>query len=246
MAKKKKNEIIEEQRRARQEFLNLKKMQSGELEPEPKPSEISLKPRTAKEKGENFWFHYKWHTLGAIALIIVLAIAIVQLAGRTSYDMKVVLFAHTVVGDSHTELISDYFEGYCTDLNGDGEVNVQVINCTVDDEGYELQFKNTIYTRILGIINAEKTAMLYVVDDEAIEYFDENIEGESFFDTTPYALPENFYEATCYDEGEDEDSYLPENLKIACRRLKGTLLESNKQSAIVYDESLNIIEQILG
>ena len=35
-----KNEILEEQRRAREEFLELKKMQSGEMKAPPKPSEV--------------------------------------------------------------------------------------------------------------------------------------------------------------------------------------------------------------
>ena len=240
MAKKKKNEIIEEQRRARQEFLNLKKMQSGELEPQPKPSEVALKPTTAKEKSENFWFHYKWHTLGAIAFVIIAVICVIQLMGRTPYDMKVVLFTHTAVGDTHTELLTDYFEEYSADLNGDGEVKVQLLNCTIDDKGYDLQYKNTIYTRILGIINAEDQAMIYIVDDKAIDYFNTHVGGESFFATEPEALPEAFYTATRYGE----DSYLPENLKIACRRLKGTLLEKNERAAAVYDESVKVIDKI--
>ena len=42
MAEKKTNEILEEQRRARQEFLDLKKMQQGEMEAPPKPSEVAM------------------------------------------------------------------------------------------------------------------------------------------------------------------------------------------------------------
>ena len=47
MAEKKTNEIIEEQRRARQEFLDLKKMQQGEMEAPPNRarSRLFLKPR---------------------------------------------------------------------------------------------------------------------------------------------------------------------------------------------------------
>ena len=52
MADKKSNDILEEQRRAREEFLKLKKMQQGELEAGPKPSEVAVAPKTAKEKAE--------------------------------------------------------------------------------------------------------------------------------------------------------------------------------------------------
>ena len=61
MAEKKTNEILEAQRKARQDFLDLKKMQSGEITPPPKPSEEAVLPKTGKDKAKNFWFHYKWH-----------------------------------------------------------------------------------------------------------------------------------------------------------------------------------------
>jgi hypothetical protein len=51
----KRNDIIEEQRRARQEFLKLKQMQNGEIEPEAKPSEIAIKPTTFSEKWQELW-----------------------------------------------------------------------------------------------------------------------------------------------------------------------------------------------
>ena len=62
MADNKKNDIIEEQRRARAEFLRLKKMQSGEIDAGPKPSEVAIVPKTPKEKWDNFWFQYKCFT----------------------------------------------------------------------------------------------------------------------------------------------------------------------------------------
>ena len=51
-----KNEILEEQRRAREEFLELKKMQSGEMKAPPKPSEVAIVPKTPKENGIIFGF----------------------------------------------------------------------------------------------------------------------------------------------------------------------------------------------
>ena len=50
MSEKDTNEILEEQRRARQEFLELKKMQSGEMAAPPKPSEV-LFPKRPRKNG---------------------------------------------------------------------------------------------------------------------------------------------------------------------------------------------------
>ena len=52
----KRNDIVEEQRKARQEFLKLKQMQNRDIEPEAKPSEIGIIPTTPTEKCQNFCF----------------------------------------------------------------------------------------------------------------------------------------------------------------------------------------------
>ena len=50
MAKKQVSETIKQQRKARKDFLELKKMQSGEIDTGPKPSEVAIVPKTFKEK----------------------------------------------------------------------------------------------------------------------------------------------------------------------------------------------------
>jgi len=70
----KRNEIIEEQRRAREEFLKLKKMQQGEIEPEAQPSEAAMQPKTFSGKWQNYWYHFKIQTIFAIFLIVVVAV----------------------------------------------------------------------------------------------------------------------------------------------------------------------------
>ena len=123
------NEILEEQRRVREEFLQLKKMQNGEIKPEPKPSEIAIKPKTFKEKLQNYWFHYKWHTIATVFSVVILAVLVAQCAGREKYDYTVVLFSYKSCLDAQTQKVEEYLENYSTDLDGDGKVNVSVINC---------------------------------------------------------------------------------------------------------------------
>ncbi len=43
-------------------------------------------PRTTKEKLENFWYHYKWHTIIAVAVLIALCILILQMCQKPKYD----------------------------------------------------------------------------------------------------------------------------------------------------------------
>ena len=46
-------------------------------------------PMTFKEKLENFWYHYKWHSIAAIFVCVALFVVVFQLATVTKYDLNV-------------------------------------------------------------------------------------------------------------------------------------------------------------
>ena len=240
MAEKKTNEILEEQRRARQEFLDLKKMQQGEMEAPPKPSEVAIVPKTPKEKWDNFWFQYKWYVIAITAITVVVAVLVAQCATRTAYDYEVVLFSYTSVLDEQADKIADYIEKYAEDMNGDGEVNVQILNCSFTDSASNTQYRYTMMTKLQSTIAGDQNAMLYITDEDAYEYLDQISDGESFLEDEPYKLGSDFYEATA----DDEWGELPEGLTISCRRVSGTTLDKSDEAKENYDAAQDILEKI--
>lgn len=232
------NEILEEQRRAREEFLQLKKMQNGEIKPEPKPSEIAIKPKTFKEKLQNYWFHYKWHTISAFFSVVIIAFLVAQCANREKYDYTVVLFSYKSCFDVQTEKIEEYLENYSTDLDGDGKVNVSVINCSFNNDG-DLQYKNSMFTKVQAQIFGNKEAVMFMVDKDAYDYMQNVVDG-GIFQNEPIVLGEDFYNKT-ETEGLGK---LPEGLMLALRRVNGTMLENEERTKAVYNECKNVIEKI--
>jgi hypothetical protein len=239
MADNKKNDIIEEQRRARAEFLRLKKMQNGEIDAGPKPSEVAIVPKTPKEKWDNFWFQYKWWVFTAVASVIVLSILIVQCASRVEPDMEIIYFTYTPVMDQQLGEVSEYFEGMTKDINDDGEVNVQIINCSISEKG-NTQYTNTMLQKMQAMIAANEKALLFITDSKSIKYFDKFNEGSHIFDGEPLSLGEEFYTST-----EHKDfGPLPEGLTISIRRVSDTLLEENKSVSKYQKEAIRIIEKL--
>ena len=235
-----KNEILEEQRRAREEFLELKKMQSGEMKAPPKPSEVAIVPKTPKEKWDNFWFQYKWHVTAIVAVTVILAVLITQCATRTKYDLEVVYFTYTSALDEQTDKIAEYIEKYASDINGDGAVNVQVINCSFTDNSGNVQYKNTMLTKLQSLIAGDQNALLYITDEKSYKYLSGISDGEGIFEGEPLKFGEDFYSFT----KTDNFGNLPEGLGISCRRVSDTVLENKKNVDKVYEESLSIIEKI--
>lgn len=239
MAKKKESETLSQRKQAQKEFLELKKMQSGEMAPPPKPSEVAIMPKNFREKMQNYWYHFRWRIVVIVSIVALMAVLICQCATKTKWDMNIVYFTYTPVLDEQTRLIADYFEGICEDINGDGKVNITVSNCSIPKDNSNVQYKNTILTKLQALISAEPNALLFITDSESISYFDaEALEG--FFITDQIKLDEEFYNAT------ESEAFgkLPEGLQIACRKVEGTFIEKHKDVEKVYKECTEILEKL--
>lgn len=236
-----KNEILEEQRRAREEFLKLKRMQSGEIESGPKPSEVAIIPKTPKEKFKNFWFHYKWHSIAIIFITIVLVILISQCSSRVKYDYKIVYFTYTPVLDEHTEILADYIESFANDTNEDGEVNIQIINCSFSNSNAAAQYRNTMLTKLSTIIAADRDTVLFITDEESISFFDKfNTEAGGIFESEPYKLSTSFYE----NFEKKFSQQLTSDLQISLRKTNGTVLEDDDIALKAYSDAEKLLEII--
>ena len=237
MAQQHKNETLEQQRKAREDFLALKKMQHGELDAGPKPSEVAVLPKTPAEKLKNIWFHDKWFIMGAIALAIVMVVCVAQCASRPKYDLSVVVYAYNFVGDDDCKLMADYLSQHCEDINGDGKVIVNVINCSYTEGSNEKQYIYSRNTKLQAVLSTDSSALLYITDKDSYEYLSALSES-SLFEGEPLVLNEKFYKAC---DGEDLFA-LPEGLQISCRVIDGTVIEGDKKISSYYEQSRNILK----
>lgn len=240
MSEKKTNEILEEQRRARQEFLELKKMQNGEMKAPPKPSEVAIVPKSPKEKCDNFWFHYKWYVVAIVATVAVLAVLIAQCTTKIEYDLQVVYFTHTTALDAQTEEIADYLKKYSEDTNGDGEINVQVVNVSFSNTTGDSQYKYTMLSKLQAMLTGDENAMLYITDGETYEYINGLTQSGALLEGEPLKFGEEFYTAT----ESEQFGKLPEGLQISCRRISETTMENKKQAAKAYESSKKLLEKL--
>lgn len=234
-----KNDIIEEQRKARREFLELKKMQKGEIKAPPKPSDIDITPTTFKGKLTNFWYHYKWYAVSVFFAVLLIAFLIVQCATREKYDFQVVYFSYNALFDSELNGVEKYIEKFATDINDDGETNVSVINCSFEDSNNNKTFQQTIFMKLQSMISSNDDTIMYIVDEKAEKYLS-GISEKGFFEKPPIELGEEFYEAT----KTDTIGLLPRGLKAGNRRIKDTLLDKNEKAEKIFIECEKILQEL--
>lgn len=98
-------------------------------------------------KLENFWYHYKWHTIAAVTVIVIALVLILQTCSRVSYDAYILYAGPYEIkktsesGDipPYSEMLSS-LKKLCSDYDNDGNVNVTLQNLFVlnDEEANEL------------------------------------------------------------------------------------------------------------
>ncbi len=166
MADKKRNPV-EEQRARQQELIELKrKKEQFKENPEGyTPDEVKAEyVQSAKSKLSNFWYYSRFTIIGMLIVALIFSVAVTQCATKTEYDLTIVLYFKRFAMSTMSENVATIAEQYCPDYNGDGEVNVLVVNCAASDD--ERRANVDTSTRLLGQFQNEE-AILYMVDAEA-------------------------------------------------------------------------------
>ena len=85
---------------------------------------------------ENFWYHYKWHSIVALFLAITVTVCALQLGTKDSYDVHIMYaggksITHTTDDQSEYTLISSALKRVTTDFDGDGLKTPSFLNLYV-------------------------------------------------------------------------------------------------------------------
>jgi|GEM_PF-486510 len=131
--KKKKNEIVEEERKTQDmsvvaEYTGEKSNRAKLVEYEGDDYvDTPVKDDTIAGKTENFWYHYKWHVIFALIIIAVVFVGIYQIATseKNKTDLSVMYAGPTNIHSEAAEGIKNALSEILTeDIDGDGEKKV--------------------------------------------------------------------------------------------------------------------------
>ncbi len=235
-----KSDTRAQQKKAREEFIKLKKMQAGEIAPEPKPSEMAVEPKTAKDKANNLWYHYKTAFLLIAALAATLAICIAQCATRPVYDISVVVYTNNYYTDDQSAVFKKYIEQFATDINADGQVNVQIINCSYStDKNFDMEYTSALSSKLQSTMASEASVQLYITDEAKTEHLNTIAKNyESFF------LEQLPVGGSLYEIAKQSGEELPEGLTIGRRRVEGMSIENDKNIEQFVEQAVEIMGKV--
>lgn len=181
--------------------------------PEEYGSDVKMSTPFLK-KLDNYWYHYKWHTIAALIGIFIVLICCLQLCSRQSFDLHIIYAGHHTVdrGQSDDGSLPEYntilssLNRLGEDYDGDGQVSTSFATHLVMSEAKRQEIeketgnfvsesliasdRRSLYDR-LGYSEYYLCLMSAEVWDECMAHFDTMLDAEGvFFVPLAQFLPE--------------------------------------------------------
>lgn len=249
---RKKQERKDYEKQLENEKVELVKLKTGVIdESDIIKEEVSEKIKLSKgEWLKNFWWHHKFIIIGIILIIAVVSYITYDTVSRVKPDIKIIMTVNNGLVN-RTEEVENYFEKFCPDINGDGEVKVQVLSAPLTDntddyvqiqQYQEVYLANMQTGEIIFILTDDKTDTdIYSENDSDNLLADVSSEfkGNEFVTKKGLSLKGDYIE----DIFKYHTNY-PQDVYLGMRKPMKTLKDSKEDMQKNYDEAYEIFKAI--
>lgn len=202
--------------------------------------ENSVRPKGLKAIIENFWYHYRVHTLVALLAFVTLAVSVVQCSTKPDYDYKIVVATRSItLSTIQIDDIKKELEQYGEDLNGDGKVNLLLVDCTLDSSFSDYQNQLAKQSKLQMLLMTDVEAMLFLTDTKCLNWIDSLPSKTQFIEDTGLSHNDgkgflisdtHIIKNPMKNAKYEKNLRWPKDLVICRRKIEGTSLE-NKDGA---------------
>lgn len=157
--------------------------------------EVLAKPKTElQKKRENYWYHYKWHTIGGVFAAVLLGFFLRDYF-QPRPDATIIMIGGGYVASETTEMLAEMLGPIAGDYNGDAKNLISVDPMTIpanDGGGADAQMEYATTMKIVAVVAANSDP-IYLLDSAGLAYLT-NMSGEdgsggSIFDQASVPVP---------------------------------------------------------
>ena len=128
--------------------------------------------KSFKSKLENFWYYYKWHTLGALVVLLAVGVGLSQCIGRVDIDIVVYYLSADPISYAEDKTnLKKALEPYVRDYTGDGKVRIEIENYFIGENHDADMVKDNL--RNFSNMYTAGSVMLIMVDDAGLKQMTE-------------------------------------------------------------------------
>ncbi len=197
---------------------------------------------------KNFWWHNKIIIILVMLAVVVVAYITYDSLSRVKPDIKIIMTVNNGL-TNRIEEIEDYFERFCPDINGDGEIKAQIISVPLTDDTDDYvqiqQYQETYLANmqtgeIIFILTDDKTDTdIYSENDSdnLLADVSEEFENNEFVTEKGLSLKGDYIE----DVFKYHTDY-PQNIYLGMRKPIKTLKDSKEDMQENYDAAYEIFK----
>lgn len=122
---------------------------------------------TNEEKWSNFWFYHKWHIVAIICAAAMIGMFVYEIVTRVQYDYTIGLITEQTLPSGTVEALKLELERVCDDFNGNGKVDIDIMEYNFSISGDNIIDPNmhaANITRLMGDIQTGQS-MLFLTDN---------------------------------------------------------------------------------
>ena len=128
--------------------------------------------KSFKSKLENFWYYYKWHTLGALVVLLAVGVGLSQCIGRVDIDVVVYYLSADPISYAEDKTnLKKALEPYVRDYTGDGKVRIEIENYFIGENHDADMVKDNL--RNFSNMYTAGSVMLIMVDEAGLKQMTE-------------------------------------------------------------------------
>ena len=197
-----------------------------------------IKEETRK-KIDNFWYYYKIHVLVVVFILFVAGVFIKDIVTKVDYDYSVAFVTEEMMTNEEISSIQSVLEKEAEDLNGDGEIHVEVQNYTIPQgDSADPQLVAAGQTKLTVDIQ-EGTSMIFFLSPGCYESYKDS--GVLPADESEYI---KFSDCTGYEEAGSPKEL--GDLMGALRLVEDTKLEKDQSKMDYYEANKELFEKFTG
>ncbi len=222
--------------------IELMKLKQGVIE---SSDTIKEEGPSAKEKRNLFqrvsdaWYRSKWLIIFAAVMICAFAYIMYDTLTAVQPDLTVLVVSSDSALYYRSVELEEFFEGYCDDLNGDGEVNVMIYNISTDYES-DLTTSTASQAQLMSQLQSGENVLL--VSDQPTDFvltdFREQYPDDEHFNEYGLLLNCRLTRDALKWEA------MPDNLYLGVRSAARLLSTAKDQMQARVDEAMPVFERI--
>lgn len=196
---------------------------------------------------ENYWYHYKWHTIIGLLLVFALTVSVTQCALQPDYDLTCILYCDRTVLDTTLGDLTGELQPLCEDYDQNGETLLEVYNVSYDSSNTTAGTAGYANTQKLMTLVSTADYMLYIVDEYGYQRL-MNEDNMQLFETYDF-LPDKDGTAWNWKGSKLQQSMsehpLPENLYFCIRKIEGTPFADDQEAIAREKNAVSLIKQVM-